>query len=167
MRKNASAAGSNNGRRMNWWKKILQSVGAATGLFAAGCSMATPAAAQDSAYRPAASAPAAWLAFAKHLQARFEQRLAGDDPQSHRFQETMAKRGADGDTPLALIVRTWVRPDGAIDRIEFDGLDDRDIAARIRAILVDSDVGAPPADMLQPLRLRLSLRPKDQAGRGE
>lgn len=46
--------------------------------------------------------------------------------------------------------------------IELDGFDDNQIAVHLLALLRCDNVGAPPPDMLQPSRLRLSLRSKEQ-----
>ncbi|WP_426425313.1 hypothetical protein [Bradyrhizobium genosp. A] len=119
--------------------------------------------AQQTEYRPASAAPAAWQAFAKLLLGEFEHRLAGDDEEARKFRDYMMKRdGGPEASAQRVIARTWIRPDGRIERIEFDGLDDSAIAATLRALLGRGDVGVPPADMLQPLRLRLSPRPKEQ-----
>lgn len=119
-----------------------------------------PVIAQGSDYRAAGAVPAAWQEFAKQLQRRFEQRLAADDDAVRRFQDEMAKRGEGDASATSLTVRTWILPSGKIERIEVDG-PDRDIAANLSTLLVNGDVGSPPADMLQPLHLRLSLHPKE------
>ena len=160
---------SNNNSRMGWWKKIFWSLGAVTGFLTAGLGAgASSVAAQDTDYRSASTAPASWQEFAKQLQDRFQQRLASDDEQGRKFQDYMAKRGkASSTTSLTLVVRTWVMPDGKVERLEFDGLNDDVVAVDLRALLARGDVGAPPLDMLQPLHLRLSLRPEDQPGQGQ
>lgn len=159
---------SNNNSRMGWWKKIFWSLGAATGLLAAGLgagASSVAAAAQDSDFRSASKAPVSWQEFAKQLQDRFQQRLASADEQARNFQHYMAKRGkASSTTSLTLVVRAWVLPGGQVERLEFDGLNDDAVAVDLRALLARGDVGAPPPDMLQPLHLRLSLRPEDQPG---
>ena len=109
------------------------------------------------------TAPASWQAFAKQLQGRFEQRIAADDAAARKFQDYMTKRdGGPNAPPLTFVARTWILPDGEVERLEFDGLDDKGIAVNLLMLLARDNVGAPPPDMLQPLRLRLSLRPKDQ-----
>jgi hypothetical protein len=162
-------APSNSRGRRHWRSWLVRFIGAATGLLAADLETATSsAAAQESAYRPAAAAPAAWQEYAKGLQCRFQQQLAANDDVARRFQDYMTKRAAGADAaPAPLVVRTWVQSDGKITRIEFDGLDDDEVAVSLRALLSGGDAGPPPLDMLQPLRLRLSLRPKDQPGQGE
>ncbi len=152
-----------------FWKRIFHGIGAATGLLGAGLEAGTSSAATPaSAYSSAEAAPVAWLDYAKGLQSRFQQQVGGDDEAARRIQDFMAKRAGEANAPApALVVRTWIEADGKIARIEFDGLDDDGVAASLRALLASGDAGAPPPDMLQPLRLRLSLRPRDQPGQGE
>jgi len=158
---------SHDPRRASWWKRLLWSLGTATGLFSAGVGPPS-AAAQGTDYRSATAAPAAWQEFARQLQGRFQQRLAADDARAQAFQDYMAKRAAGaGATTATLIVRAWILPDGNVDRLEFDGLEDDAVPVNLESILANGDVGAPPPDMLQPLRLRLSLRPNDQPEQGK
>jgi hypothetical protein len=161
-----AAAGRRN--RIAWWKRLLWSLGAITGVVTTGVGTSgSPAAAQDVDYRSAAAAPAAWQEFAQRLQAHFQDRLATDEDVRLLQDYIATRRGGVSTTALALTVRAWVESDGEIQRIEFDGLDDDNLAVRLRALLSLGDVGVPPSDMLQPVRLRLSLRPTDQPGRGE
>jgi hypothetical protein len=149
---------------MAWWKRTFRSLGAVTGLFTIGFGVATSSvAAQEAGYRSAASVPLAWQAFATQLQRHFEQRLASDEKDARTFQDYMTKRETSDAKPPVLKIRAWILPNGKIDRLEFDGLGD-DVPVNPYALLARDDVGVPPADMLQPLHLRLSLRPKDQAG---
>lgn len=151
-----------------WWRRALRSLGTATGLVAAAGSSTLTASGQDAAYRSAAAAPQSWQVFARQMQGIFEQRLAGDEKETRAFQDYLAKReGVENAPPLTFVARTWILHDGNIERMEFDGLDDKEISLSLRAILMRGNVGAPPADMLQPVRLRLSLRPKDQSERGK
>ncbi len=133
------------------------------------CRAATSGAvAQDAGYRSAATAPASWQAFAQQLQGRFEQRISADDNDARKFQDYLAKRDTGPNAPpLTFVAQPWILPDGKIARLEFDGLDDKEIAVNLRVLLTRDNVGAPPPDMLQPLRLRLSLRPKQQPPEGK
>lgn len=154
-------------QRTAWWRRLLWSLGAATGLLSAGAGVDPGSvAAQGVDYRSAASAPAAWKDYAKRLQTSFQDRLAADDAATRQFQDFVAKREG-GARALTLVIRTWVLPNGNVERIEFDGLDDNDVAVNLRALLARGAVGAPPPDMLQPLHLRVSLRPKDQPRQGQ
>ena len=153
--------------RAGRWTRLSRWLGAVTGLLGAGLATGTASVtAQQSDYRAAAAAPAAWQQFAKQLQDRFQQRLAVDDEGTRRFQDDMTKRAAAAKAaPASVIARTWILPDGKIERIEFDGLDST-VAVNLRALLSRGDVGVPPSDMLQPVLLRLSLRPNSQPGQG-
>ncbi len=156
------AVASTNKRAAAWWRRLIWSLGAALGLIPAAAGTGSGSAiAQSIDYRSAAAAPAAWREFATQLQGRFQQRLAADDAGARKFQNFMAMRTGNA-APRAFVVRTWVLPSGKVERIEFDGLDDDDVAVNLRALLVTVDGGKPPSDMLQPLHLRLSLQPKDQ-----
>jgi hypothetical protein len=161
----AGAVASNDLKGNAWrqalpWKLAFRLFGVATGVLASVWTGAFVAAAQDLGYRSAAAAPVAWLTFAKELQGRFEQRLASDDDGARRIQDAMGKD--DKKSTESVVVRTWVSPGGKIERLEFDGLDNADVAVTLRALLAGVTVGVPPQDMLQPLHLRLSLRAKQQ-----
>ena len=147
------------GRRL---KRALCVFGAFAALF--GSDVARGASSENvggADYRPASTVPEAWRKFAGRLQSSFQERLAAGDVRP--FQDYLTKRAAEtGAGPVALLVRTWILPDGKVERIEFDGLDDGDVEVGLRAILASAEVGAPPPDMLQPLHLRLSLRPNDE-----
>jgi hypothetical protein len=111
-------------------------------------------------YRPAAAAPTAWQTFAKQLQNGFQEQLAADDV-AQEVQRAMAARVSGGNAPAEVLVRAWILPSGQIERVEFNQIAPL-FAIRLRAILSRANVGAPPADMLQPVHVRLSLRPKEQ-----
>jgi hypothetical protein len=164
---NASAAG--NRERRATWKRIFRSVAAATGLLAVGIGAeASPITAANGDYRPATAAPEAWRAFARQLQGRVEQRLAGDDGRARHLQDYLTRHSQGDDAPpLTFVLRTWVLADGKVNRVEFDGIDDADVIGDLRALLIDDNVGAPPPEMLQPLHLRLSPPAKDQPRQGE
>ncbi|MFT6670550.1 MAG: hypothetical protein ACJAVZ_002020 [Afipia broomeae] len=121
------------------------------------------ASAQDVVYKPAAAAPAAWRAFAAELQGRLQERLATDDEATRRFHEYMNENNKS--SPAFATVRAWVSQNGKLERIEFDGIDDAAVAANLRALLAGASVSTPPPDMLQPLRLRIGLRARNQQER--
>jgi hypothetical protein len=151
--------------RATWWKRVVSSVAAATaGLFAAGTGAdASPVAVEKSNYHRADTAPARWQAFARQLQEKIEQRLAGDDEKARRFQDFLTNRPADADAPpVTLVLQAWISTAGKLQRVELAGINDPDVLANLRALLTGDKVGAPPPEMLQPLHLRLSLRAKDR-----
>ena len=154
-----------NGRAgSGWLRRLLCSAGALAALSDVNAAGMPPAAAEGGGYRAAGAVPAAWQEFARQLQGHFQRRLATDDEAARRIQDHMAKRAVSERAPPPLIVRAWISPIGSIERVESDGLDDVG-AVTLRALLVGVDVGPPPPDMLQPVHLRLSLRPDDQPRR--
>ncbi|XSC43002.1 hypothetical protein ACF1BQ_033515 [Bradyrhizobium sp. RDT10] len=65
--------------RVTWWKKIFRPIAAMAGLIVAGAeAKAAPVAEERGEYRSATTVPEAWQLFARQLQQRFEQQLAGD-----------------------------------------------------------------------------------------
>jgi hypothetical protein len=172
MTMNAASSSKPHGRS---WKAVALTLGRAIGILCtwagawvgAWAGVRTDAPAQAEEYKAAAVAPAAWQSFAHELQSRFEQRLAADDKGARAFQDEIAKRKAGPDAAsLKITVRTWVSPDGKVERLAFGASDDANIAEGLRALLTGVQVGPPPADMLQPLQLRMSLRPKDERAGG-
>lgn len=147
--------------RSGWLKRLLYSAGALAALSDVNAVGAPSAAAEGGGYRAAGAVPAAWQEFARQLQGHFQERLSGDDEAARRIQDHMAKRAAAERAQPSLIVRAWISPIGGIERVESDGLDEVG-AVTLRALLAGVEVGPPPADMLQPVHLRLSLRPDDQ-----
>jgi hypothetical protein len=160
-------AGPSCGRegRATWWKRIVGSVAAAAaGLFAAGTGAdASPATVEKSNYRRADTAPATWQAFARQLQEKVEQRLAGDDDKARRFQDYLANRPSAADAPpVRLVLQAWISATGRLHRVELGGINDPEVLDNLRVLLTGNDVGAPPPEMLQPLHLRLPLRANDR-----
>jgi hypothetical protein len=141
------------------------SIGHTLGVVGLLAGTAVAAFAQEPVYRAAAGAPVAWQSFARDVQARFEQRLAADDEKARAVQDEIAKRKESPDAASPkFILRTWITPDG---KVELDPSNDDRLVAGLRALLNGLQVGVPPADMLQPLQLRMSLRPKDEQARSK
>lgn len=161
---NAASGSNGDGRRSGWWAALLALVGATSDVPRLGVSTV---AAQPEIYRSAAQVPQAWREFALQLQSKFVQRLASDQDAVGRLAKEMAG-GAEATSAEARTVtlRAWVLPDGKVERLEFDGLDPS-VAVGLRALLSDVDGGSPPPDMLQPVHLRLSLRPKPAQERAQ
>src|SRR5580698_1812125 len=119
-RLSARTGGGRSEGRVTWWKRIFCFVAATAGLLSAGMGAeASPVSAEDSNYRSATAAPEAWQTFARQLQGRIEQQLAGDDERARRFQDYLAGSG-DGTDALAgsgdgtdapsptFVLRAWV-----------------------------------------------------------
>jgi hypothetical protein len=112
-------------------------------------------------YRTTLEIPPSWLEFASRLQLQFQQELTSDSDTAVRFHDAMSKLepGRNSNLPT-LIVRAWVMPDGKVERLELEGRQNEEALHDLYAVLTGDGVGAVPADMPQPLRLRLSLRPR-------
>jgi hypothetical protein len=139
-------------------------LGLALGAFAVGfgARTAAPAVAREvDQSSTAVEVQATWQDFAKRLQLQFQARLTSDDEPALSFHQAMSKLvQASGTTSPAMVVRVWLMPDGKIERLELEGLKGDDALRELYAVLRDDSVGAPPADMPQPVRLRFSLVPK-------
>ncbi|MBR0960675.1 hypothetical protein [Bradyrhizobium japonicum] len=155
--------------RATWWSRIAGSLATAGSLLAAGAGVdASPVAAERSDYRPADAAPPAWQAFARQLKERIEQRLAADDERARHFQDYLDSRGSGSDAPpVTFLLRAWISSDGQLHRVELDGLSDPKASVDLRALLTGQNFGVPPPEMLQPLRLRFSLRTTDRRQQGK
>jgi hypothetical protein len=149
--------------RSGWLKRLACSIGALAALFGGDTARGAPFQGTEGAeYRPANTVPPAWREFASRLQNRFQEQLASDDDVVRELQDYLGKRSAEPGGPApAILVRAWILPGGEIERLDCDGLDGVSALA-LKSLLAGVDAGTPPADMLQPLHLRLSLRSKDQ-----
>lgn len=117
----------------------------------------TATAAQTNDYQPTDNAPATWRQFAEQVQLKFRERLATDDGSVRQLNRLLEERRAIDSNPLSVLVKVWISPVGAVERLEFDTLD-TDVASNLRAILIGSSLHAlPPQNMLQPMHLMLSL----------
>lgn len=150
-------------RSDNSTRRRAQQLAAFLGLVAAAADPTVygPSVARAQVYRSAAEAPSTWRNYAMRLQANFQQRLAEHDKAVARIANEMAHArsatgASDASPPAAVTMRVWVAPNGKLERVAFDNLTEA-AAADLGVLLGTADVGAPPPDMLQPLRLRLSL----------
>ncbi|MFM0290128.1 YbaB/EbfC family DNA-binding protein [Paraburkholderia megapolitana] len=105
--------------------------------------------------------PQPWIDYAHQVGRQFQASLETDDEaanQLHRFLEDRVLN-AKGDTPPpAIVVRAWIGADGAVTRVEFDTLGDAKADATLRQMLTAHPIAEPPpADMRQPLRVRLQM----------
>ena len=108
----------------------------------------------------AADVPQAWLQYAILVTQQFQNSLAASDPVAARFHAFLedAALSARERPPSDLIVKAWFDAGGRVTRVEFDSLGPARSDADLRYLLMRADIGrAPPTDMLQPLRLRVSL----------
>jgi hypothetical protein len=109
-----------------------------------------------------------WVEFASRLQQQFQRELAVDNESTARFYDAMnrisqERSGQASDLPpSALVVRAWVTASGKVERLELEGRDGGDALHDLYAVLKGDGVGSVPADMPQPLRMRLSLKPRPE-----
>lgn len=117
--------------------------------------VAIPAASQSTTYVRSADAPIAWREFALIVRERLQAWLAQDEDPVRRFRASLEERGI-----TTLAARVWLLANGEIARVEFDGVAASG-AAELAPFLARRAIGAaPPADLLQPLHLALSLQGK-------
>ena len=127
----------------------------------AGGKAAPSIAARQVDYRTTLEVPSSWLEFASRLQLQFQQELGSDSETAARFHDAMLKLEPGRNSTLpTLIVRAWVMPDGKVERLELEGRQNEEALHDLYLVLTGESVGAVPPDMPQPLRLRLSLRPR-------
>lgn len=108
--------------------------------------------------RSAAEAPSSWREFSLRLKAECEKALHGDDETARRLQASLKEQGRSREkTPLRVPVSIWIDGVGGIERVSFQPLPTEQATADLNALLSRASPGAPPADMLQPVRLMLSL----------
>ncbi|MDR0634846.1 MAG: hypothetical protein LBF91_07705 [Azoarcus sp.] len=156
-----------------FWKGILRALAmrgrerpearASTGkrLLAGSAMLATALAAAQS--EPPA-APAHWIAYAQTVGKSLQTRLSeGTGELISRLHERLQTRQEGHATPLSIVTRVWISPEGQITQSAFDTLDDPQTDADLRAFLLSHPILAPPPiDMRQPLILQLTLRPNPE-----
>jgi hypothetical protein len=139
---------------------------AASALAVASGARATTTLAEGQAdYRPGVRS--SWVEFAGRLQQQFQRELAVDNESTARFYEAMARMlqnsGQVSDPPAStLVIRTWVTASGKVERLELEGREGGEALHDLYAVLRGDGVGSAPADMPQPLRMRLSLKPRPE-----
>ncbi|MTD92721.1 hypothetical protein GIW81_00035 [Hyphomicrobium sp. xq] len=130
----------------------------ASAILAAGYGPAMP----QQPSKSAAEAPLAWREFSARLKAECEKTLQADDETARRLQATLEtlRASSPDQAPLRVLVSVWVGGVGDVDRISFQPLPTEQASADLKTLLSRATPGAPPADMLQPVRLMLSLTPR-------
>jgi hypothetical protein len=114
-------------------------------------------------YRSAVDAPLAWGVFSKHLKSECELALQANNEIARRLNAELEKLQAaakSNDPPVRVNVSLWIKPTGAVERVSFAPLSTDQATSDLNMLLTGVEAGAPPADMLQPVRLLLSLEPR-------
>ena len=105
--------------------------------------------------------PQAWLSYAQLTSRQFQTWLEADDDaanQLHQFLEERVTNAKDGQPPAAIVIRAWIGADGTVSRVEFNSLGTPAADALLRRLLTQHPISEPPpADMPQPLRVRLHI----------
>ncbi|OAI30437.1 hypothetical protein A1351_09185 [Methylosinus sp. R-45379] len=131
------------------------------GLVAASALLHGAAPAQAAAYHSADGAPAAWRDYALLVGRRVQDWLGQDSEQTRRLRTSLEARSQQNASPSTIVARLWILANGTVERVDLEGFDPADAEA-LRALLTRQEVGAPPpADMSQPLHLKLSLQAKN------
>ncbi len=133
------------------------------GALVVGVYVVPPMNAMAESFRNASDAPPSWGAFATRLKSACESALQANDPIARRLNDTLEKIQAAAkpdELPLRVKVSLWIASSGVIDRVAFAPLPSEQAASDLNALLMRGSVGAPPGDMLQPVQLSLSLKPR-------
>ncbi|MDQ7978498.1 YbaB/EbfC family DNA-binding protein [Paraburkholderia sp. SARCC-3016] len=145
-------------------RAIRHTIAYAIGTCAIACSMAGYA--QDAAAQTT-EVPQAWISYALVVGEQFQRSLeAYDDTANelHAFLEDRMQHAPADTVPAMITVRAWIGNDGSVTRVAFDSLGDAQADDDLRAVLMAHAIGvSPPADMRQPLRVRLVLEAKPDA----
>ncbi|KLU24851.1 hypothetical protein EOS_17760 [Caballeronia mineralivorans PML1(12)] len=102
-----------------------------------------------------------WLSYAQLTSRQFQTWLEADDDaanQLHQFLEDRILNAKDDAPPPAIVIRAWIGANGAVTKVEFKSLGDPKADAILRQLLTQHPITEPPpADMPQPLRVRLHM----------
>jgi hypothetical protein len=110
--------------------------------------------------RPVEAVPETWSQFGQLVQDQFKALLEANDETANRFRLSLNSQPASWELPPSvLLVQVWVGADGKVARLEFPPLQNQQADADLRAILERANIGRPPSDMPQPLRLKLAPAP--------
>jgi len=150
-----------NNERRALQRGLKRAIGHALGACAIACGIA---AYSQSAAAQTTEVPQTWIAYAQIVGEQFQRSLeAYDDTANelHAFLEDRMQHAPADTIPSTVTVRAWIGNDGAVTRVAFDSLGDAQADNDLRALLMAHAIGvSPPADMRQPLRVRLVLEAK-------
>lgn len=128
------------------------------GILATSALLHGAAPAPAAAYHSADGAPAAWRDYALLVGRRVQDWLGQDSEQTRRLRMSLEARSQQNASTSTIVARLWILANGTVERVDSEGFDPADAEA-LRALLTRQEVGAPPpADMSQPLHLKLSLQ---------
>jgi hypothetical protein len=140
-------------KRLSHWLATLAGVVLAS---------AAPAAAQTV---PPSAAPAEWVRYAEAATATITGWLEAEDETATRLRGYLDRTRAADDQPTPPIqIKIWIGPDGVVSRIEFPPFAHEEANNDLRNLIVGHRLSAaPPADMLQPVRIVIQLDARSAA----
>ncbi|RKP52841.1 YbaB/EbfC family DNA-binding protein [Trinickia fusca] len=120
---------------------------------------------------PAASqtldVPQPWIKYAQLVGRQFQGWLEQDNDSTKQLHRYIDERLQNADAyalPPTIAIRAWIGADGTVTKVEFDSLGDESADASLRKLLTGHALPErPPADMLQPLHVRVGVVPNPQA----
>jgi len=116
----------------------------------------TPVAAQS--VTPSA-APAEWVRYAETVTSAVNAWLQAEDEAAGRLRAYLdATRPAPHQPTAPIVVKLWIDGDGTVSRVDFPPFAHAETNADLRGLVVGRQLpGAPPKDMLLPLRIAVQL----------
>lgn len=124
-----------------------------------GASLAVTAPATAQTVAPSA-APAEWVRYAESATTTISGWLEEDGEAATRLRAYLHETRPVADQPTPpLLLKVWIAPDGAVERIEFTPFAHEAPNADLRGAIVGRRLAAPPREMLLPLRLSIQLEP--------
>lgn len=108
-------------------------------------------------------APQAWLDYAQRVSEAVQTRLAGDDPVAARLRDYLNQLpGAADSAGSTLRLAFWIDSHGAVTRIDHAPFAQSGPNDDLQTLLVGLRIAAPPPKgMLLPLRLAITVKPRD------
>lgn len=107
--------------------------------------------------------PQSWIKYAQLVGRQFQGWLEHDDEstkQLHRYIDERVRNADAYALPPTIAIRAWIGANGAVTKVEFDSLGDENADASLRKLLTSHALPEPPpADMLQPLHVRVGVVP--------
>jgi hypothetical protein len=149
-------------RRVSWgaFKNAKHAINHAIRYAVGACAIAWGIA----AHAQTPNVPQAWVAYAQLVGEQFQHSLEGYDATAselHAYLEDRMQHSPPETIPSMVDVRAWIGADGSVTRVAFASFGDAQADDDLRAVLMAYAIGVPPpADMRQPLRVRLVLEAK-------
>ncbi|WP_054163361.1 hypothetical protein [Rhodopseudomonas sp. AAP120] len=150
----------------DWRSRVARWLGLTLGVVAVATGARAGASSELDERGAAQQIPEVWIDFGRRLQERIQQRLTSESEAANRLLTSMQSRATDPGAPPTIVVRVWVTADGAVERVELEGSPSEDERRDLAMAIRDAGaIGAAPAAMPQPLRMKLSLaaQPMEQA----